>query len=412
MGAGRGFLFLINMESGGYDVKVARNIEKSEIDPGKFEFSRGIVEKVLNTGKEVLIADALKDPTYSSMKSVLLYKLRSILCVPMVLKEKLIGIIYIDNHIASNVFSDEDRVLLTSFAAQAAISYDNARTYRELEKERNSLEEKVTERTRELQKAYNIIKEDLAMAKNVQQNILPVIEKGFPGMDISIRYEPMSEIGGDIYDIFELREGYIRIFIADATGHGVQASLMTMLVKSEYERVKSILKEPGSVLEQLNNSFYKTYYNLSLFFTGFIIDIDLINSKIIFSSGGHPIQYLLRESINIMKDSGVKPGKKPVEIIELQSPGQLIGCIENRKYTHTELQFLPGDRILLFTDGLFEQFNNEGIEYGEERFKDLLINNTGTGIKDLERSIFNDLNGFIGKMTRNDDITYIGIKIL
>jgi len=129
--AERGFLMLRD-EDGEMTTRIARNWEQESINPNEFAISRTIMDKVIEDGKPVLTTNAQEDPRFGAQESIVAYSLRSILCVPLKVKEDLIGLIYADNRIRSGIFSENERDLLTAFANQAAVAIDNARLFSSL----------------------------------------------------------------------------------------------------------------------------------------------------------------------------------------------------------------------------------------------------------------------------------------
>lgn len=137
--AERAILLLLEEESGELVVQVARNMDRETIEKSQsFEISRSIVQTVAKTGEAVVTTNAQADPRFSAQESIISYNLRSILCAPLRIKEKIIGVIYADNRVASGIFGDADRDMLAAFANQAAVAIENARLFREI---RNHLQE-------------------------------------------------------------------------------------------------------------------------------------------------------------------------------------------------------------------------------------------------------------------------------
>jgi PAS domain S-box-containing protein len=137
--AERAMLLLLDEKSGQLEVQVARNMDRETIEESaSFEISRSIVRSVSETGEPVVTMNAQSDPRFSTQESIISYNLRSILCVPLKIKETITGVIYADNRVASGIFVDDDRDLLASFANQAAVAIDNARLFRQI---RNHLAE-------------------------------------------------------------------------------------------------------------------------------------------------------------------------------------------------------------------------------------------------------------------------------
>ena len=127
-GAERGFLML-RASSGDLEVRIARNWEQESLDKSEFAVSNTIINRVVAENKAVLTTNASEDPRFEDQRSVMAYNLRSILCVPMVVKQELIGVIYADNRVRSGLFNRQHLELLTGFANQAATAIENARLF-------------------------------------------------------------------------------------------------------------------------------------------------------------------------------------------------------------------------------------------------------------------------------------------
>ena len=130
-GAERGFLMLRD-DQGKMTTRIARNWEQESINPNEFAISRTIIHRVIEAGEPVLTTNAQEDPRFGGQESVVAFNLRSILCVPLMVKDDLIGVIYADNRIRSGIFSENERDLLMAFANQAAVAIDNARLFSSL----------------------------------------------------------------------------------------------------------------------------------------------------------------------------------------------------------------------------------------------------------------------------------------
>ena len=128
-GAERGFLMLLDEGTGELDFKVARNMDRETLAGSSFEISRTIVNRVAVEGEPILTTNAQADPRFSTQASVVSYSLRSILCVPLKVKDKVTAVIYADNRIKAGLFTERDRDLLTAFADQAAMAIENARLF-------------------------------------------------------------------------------------------------------------------------------------------------------------------------------------------------------------------------------------------------------------------------------------------
>ncbi|MGB3713008.1 MAG: adenylate/guanylate cyclase domain-containing protein [Candidatus Promineifilaceae bacterium] len=140
-GAERSFLMLYDEESGELEVEVARNINRETIGESSFEISRSIVGTVVETGVPVITTNAQEDSRFDRQESIISYNLRSILCVPLIIKENTIGVIFADNRIVSGIFAEGDRDMLSAFANQAAVAIENARMFRQIRRQLQDITE-------------------------------------------------------------------------------------------------------------------------------------------------------------------------------------------------------------------------------------------------------------------------------
>ncbi len=151
-GAERGFLMLLDVESGELDLQAARNFERKNLEREDMQYSRSVIEAVVESGEGVVTTNAQKDDRFADQQSVMMYALRSILCVPLLARGEITGVIYVDNRIKSGVFDSEDLEMLLAFATQAAIAIENARLY-------TQTDAALAQRVAELEKLQSIDRE-------------------------------------------------------------------------------------------------------------------------------------------------------------------------------------------------------------------------------------------------------------
>ncbi len=128
-GAERGYLMLRNEETGELEFRIARNVDRQTLDSSEFEISRSVVRRVAESGEPILTTNAQEDTRFQHAESIVSYSLRSILCVPLMLKGEVTGAIYTDNKIHAGLFTEDTRDLLLAFANQAAVAIENARLF-------------------------------------------------------------------------------------------------------------------------------------------------------------------------------------------------------------------------------------------------------------------------------------------
>ena len=284
-------------------------------------------------------------------------------------------------------------LFLFLFAQAFLLSTRFASAFARVEDLTYNLEQKVELRTRQLSSALQTIQEDIQHAKAVQTNTLPIGSGPWPGLEIHPEYLPMTEIGGDYYDIRRLENGNVRVFLADATGHGIQAALMTMSIYAEYIGLRDELIPPGEILTKLNNQYCDRYSLLNSLFTCFLMDIDLEKNTITYSSAGHPQQIVI----------GSGSSRK------LYVQNRLIGVLNNYQYDQAEEDFRPGERIVLFTDGIFEEFDDSAEEFGEDKLQEIALAGVSLSAEEFCSQTIEAVRRFSSNQSFTDDVTLIAI---
>jgi|JI8StandDraft_1071087.scaffolds.fasta_scaffold00316_17 sigma-B regulation protein RsbU (phosphoserine phosphatase) len=258
-----------------------------------------------------------------------------------------------------------------------------------------NLELMVLDRTSQLNSTLQRLRRDLQLAKKIQQKILPTEDLKIPKINFQLHFQPKDEVGGDFYDLFELDSGIIRFFLADATGHGIQAALYTMAIKSEYEAIKRFVTKTDDLMNHLNQKVQNKFSGLKIVFSCFLIDIDTRTNKLYYTSAGHPDQIL------ITKRSGLEL---------LPRTGNIIGLRKEQDYTQYTTHIESGDRIFLFTDGIVEQKNTFREEYGIEKIILRMKEYQNKSAEDFLKDIVADLASFQGDVPQEDDLTLLLIE--
>jgi phosphoserine phosphatase RsbU/P len=209
--AERGFVMLPESDGQLY-FHAARGIEQQTIDTPEFHISRGLVDRVAAERQPLLTSDAQSDDRLSMRRSVVNLGLRSILCVPMLFRDKLVGVIYVDNRLQAGLFTQAELELLTAVAASAAIAIDNARLY-QLAIEKGRMEQ------------------ELQMARDLQRSLLPQYAPRLPGWQFVTHWQPARQVAGDFYDFIPTGD-QLGLIIADVSDKGMAAALFMALSRT------------------------------------------------------------------------------------------------------------------------------------------------------------------------------------
>ena len=197
------------------------------------------------------------------------------------------------------------------------------------------------------------IESELETARRIQTSILPSRMPEIAGLSVAARYLPMSSVAGDFYDFLEVDERRLGVLVADVSGHGVPAALIASMVKIAISAQAERAAEPASVLEGMNRIFLGKLQRQ--FVTAAYLFIDLDRATVSHASGGHPSPLLWRRAT--------------AKLEELTGGGPLLGRFAEARFESATAAIEPGDRIVLFTDGLVEAAGPSGEPFGEERLR-------------------------------------------
>ncbi|MBM9576917.1 SpoIIE family protein phosphatase [Leptospira sp. 201903070] len=282
-------------------------------------------------------------------------------------------------------------------AQSVSLSVRNSKNMQRLLDLSRNLEKKVEERTHRLKLALRSIQEDLEMAAKIQEDFLEVPEdSSFQeiGLRLYTFYQPISSVGGDFYNVRRSGKNGIRIFIADAIGHGIQASLITMVIQSEYNSIFDWNLSPGELLTKLSQKFASRIGDVSPFFSGLILDLDLSANRILFSSSGNPACILTGD------------GKSESLVLV----GPYAGMLPQHRYAELSYDLPKNFRLILFTDGLPDRFLFSGDPYEHFSIEEWIRNRVDQPLEKVCEELLALANSLVIPDFKKDDITLLGIE--
>lgn len=376
MQAERGFVML-REEDGRLTFRVARGMDRNTIDEPEFQVSRGVVERVAREGQPILTSDAQSDDRFSMRESVLSLKLRAILCVPMHTKDRISGVIYVDNRLQAGIFTAEDRDLLTAIASSAAIAIENARLY-QVAVEKGRLE-------RELQMAYD-----------VQAGLLPRQVPQFPGWEFAAKWQPAREVAGDYYDFIPLNEDQLGVVIADVSDKGMPAALFMTLTRSIIRASTQLTGSPAQGIAHANRLLCADATR-GMFVTLFYALLHP-SGRITYVNAGHNPPLLYRN------------GEE--EPTALTRTGMALGVEVDTLYEQRSVQLAPEDYVLLYTDGVVDATDSDFQSFGLGRLQNVAGGRIGAPALEVATGLEQAVRDFTGTGNPYDDLTWVVMRCL
>ncbi|MBN2305909.1 MAG: SpoIIE family protein phosphatase [Anaerolineae bacterium] len=374
-GAERGFLMLYDEKQDDLVFKVARGIDRSDLESPEFQVSTTILERVRESGQALLTDNAQYDNRFKRGESIMILGLRSILCVPIPIKEKLIGVVYVDNRLHVGLFNKGHLELLTAFASQAGVAIENARLY-QVAVEKGRMEQ------------------ELQMARDIQRGLLPSVLPTIPGYEVAADWRSAREVAGDFYDVFRLGESDLGVVIADVSDKGAPAAIFMAVASSFIRGVALSAPTPQDTLRQANISILKETQS-GMFVTVYYAILHP-EGRITGVNAGHNLPLLYRHE------------QQAHEF--LPRGGRPLGWFEDLPVEAVEYQLKPGDVLVFYTDGLTEAENAKSEPYGEDRLVEAVRASMELPAGDIMKAILASLETFVGDTPPFDDTTLVVVR--
>lgn len=374
--AERGFVMLRDQDQQ-LHFSAARGMDRQTIDDPQFQISRSVVERVAQQGKPVITSDAQSDARFNMRQSILVLGLRSILCVPLIVKDQVTGVIYVDNRLQAGIFTQPDLDLLNAIASSAAIAIENARLY-QVAVEKGRLEK------------------ELQMAARVQASLMPKSLPVWPGWDFAAFWKPAREVAGDYYDFIQETSGNLGLVIGDVTDKGMPAALFMAFTRSIIRATMEQFPSPAEGM-MLANRLISADSTDSMFVTLFYGRLDPTSSRLTYVNAGHnPPIFFHQGSISYLTRTGVLLG---------------IG-LEDSAYGQGEISIEKGDLLFLYTDGVTEAFNPQFEEFGKQRLEEVILHHHQDSSQEIIQAIAKALEDFTASPIPSDDVTILIAKRL
>jgi serine phosphatase RsbU (regulator of sigma subunit) len=373
--------------TGTLKVRLARRSGGLRLPPESLSPSQTAIQLALKKQSSVITEDlAQAEMDLQAAQSIVAQRLRAVVVIPLyamsrantdqsminIKRGDFLGVLYLDSRRPA-AFSKLDRQILDALAGDAASILDNAR---------------LVERERERQR----LEEQLNIARGIQQALLPRGFRDYPHLAISGINTPCLAVGGDYFDVFPLSDNRTAFLIADVSGKGLGAALLTNLLQGALSGM-TLGTDPARVFSHINR-FLCDHAEVGRYATMFFGILD-DQGHLEFINAGHPSPFLIRRGVAV---EAFTEGSYPV------------GLVPEAEYTTTRLKLEPGDTVVLFSDGITEAMDPEEQLYGVARLREVLSGHMDTPLDEIQRLVLESVENFARGAHQGDDVTLLLVR--
>lgn len=304
-------------------------------------------------------------------------QLNTLLFIPLIHRESLIGILCLGAKSDDTTFTAHEITLINIFSGQIVIALEYTKLYQDkLEKQR--------------------IDEEITLAREIQRMLLPHQIPQGKHFQISAFNIPSKEVGGDYYDFIHIDDNLIGIAIGDISGKGIPGALLMSNLQATFRSVAQLSQSPAEVMRMVNIQISRTTTpeKYATFFYG---NFDSKSYLFTYTNAGHNFPMIIPRV-------GVPGLLKESELI--------IGIDEKVKYSQHQIQLSPGDLLIFYTDGITEALNADQMEFGEERFLAIIMNQAWHSPQHLRDIIYETVTDFTVGTNQYDDMTLVIFQVM
>ncbi len=331
----------------------------------------GLVGHAAQSRQAILVPDVSKDPRYILLNP----ETRSELAVPLIYKDKVIGVLDLE-HTRRGFFTDDHRRTMMTLAAQVAIAIENARLYEEIARQERRLER------------------DLALARELQIGLLPQTLPKMAHLELAAKFTPARAIGGDLYDFIPYSLSRLGIVIGDVSGKGAPAAIYAALVSGILRSHAPIEPAPGEMLSAVNLSLAERR-----------IEAQFVS--LIYAVWDDEHRTLLVANSGLPRPVYVHDGKNNV----IEATGLPLGLFDDASYDEFHFKMKPGDMFVFFSDGILDARNRKGELFGRGRVEKIIAECAGRSADCVVDSLFKAAAEHSAGVETFDDQTVVAIKV-
>lgn len=265
---------------------------------------------------------------------------------------------------------------------------------------------------REISQKNAQMEEDLQLAREIQQALLPQQYSRIPAnpagaqgwLRFSHCYYPAGAVSGDFFHVQSISDTAVGVFICDVMGHGVRSAFVTAMLRALVEELRSLGGDPGELLTRMNCELRSILKQSGspMFATAFYLMTDVENGRIRYARAGHPDPLHLRRSVERLEPLCCATG----------THGPPLGLLDGSRYGTNEGLIGSGDVIFLYTDGVHEVFDASGKEFGDEGLRASFLKRRGLPLDDILNGVVSDARDFGGNNGFSDDVCLVGMELV
>jgi serine phosphatase RsbU (regulator of sigma subunit) len=339
----------------------------------KYHFNQALLGWMHINKKPLLINDPSGDERFRGVRWD--ESIRSLLCVPMITKSSLRGVLTVYNKKGTGSFTEEDQRLLAIIAAQSAQVVENARLH-------------------EMEQSLIRMKEELRLAATIQSDLLPKDPPTLPGYDIVGSSVPAQLVGGDYFDFVPINGKQIAIILGDVSGKGLPASLLMANLQATL-RGQALLGASAKECVQRSNKLLYQSTSSEKFVTLFYGILDAETNTLCYSNAGHDAPFVLRT------------GEDPLRLGE---GGLVLSIVEEFPYEEQTIPLGGGDVLVIYSDGISEAINPSQEQFGDERISTVINAHRAEPASKIMSEIIAAVKAHAGAAPQMDDMTLVVVK--
>ncbi len=330
---------------------------------------------IMTYQRPLVVNDPANDPRFQGTRWD--ESVRSIICVPMVARSKLVGTLTIYNKKDEDGFTEADQRLVSILAAQSAQVLENARLHEE-------------------ETALQQIQEELRLANQIQSKLLPQNMPVLAGYDLAGTSSPARSVGGDFFDFVPMETNQLCFWVGDVAGKGLPAALTMATIQATLRGDTAATHDVARILDRANR-YLCSNTTRSTFVTLFLGILDAKKHEVSFGNAGHNRPLLF--------SSGEEP--------ETLDYGDLVlGFAEQVEYSVQKVELRPGDVLVVYSDGINEAMNRSREQFGEQRLIETLSSIRTRSASEMVDSVVEQVQNHAGTAPQGDDLTIVVIKRL